>query len=330
MKSAGLAPVALTPSRLHTEWPGLRLPHYEFLTGPTPVTHVPALGPGVWIKDDSHSGELYGGNKVRKLEWSLAEVVSQKRKVVMTAGALGTNHGLATAIYARELGLKTVILLVDQPPNDELDAKVAAMEATGAKLYYSHTPARVIATIPLLMIRYLGARAPWILTVGGSSASGVLGFVQAAFELADQIRSGELPEPDEVVVAVGSGGSAAGLLLGMRLAGINSRVRGVLVNDATKITENKVVGMARRSLKLLERHGARFETPDLSGFILDRSQLGDGYGHFTEAATAAIQSFKAAGVALDPVYTGKAGAALLADPPSSETLLFWNTYSAPR
>lgn len=320
---------SLAPSRLHAIWPRLSLPHFALLSGPTPVRSLESVGPGVWLKDDSRCAELYGGNKVRKLEWSLAEIVAGKRTTVITAGGLGTNHGLATALFARELGIRTILLLVDQPVTQEVERNLDAMRASGATIVLAHTPRRAIALVPLISLRHMRSRAPSILGVGGSNAAGVLGFTEAAFELAAQVKSGELALPDEIVIPVGSGGSAAGLLLGLRLAGLSTRVHGVLVNDKTRITERSVKAMATRSQRLLQRHGVPTQDISLDGFVLDPSQLGEGYGIATPAGAQATERFAELGVALDPVYSAKAAAALLAKPGlHSGNVLFWHTFSA--
>lgn len=317
-------------SRLSTRWPVLadQLPHVDLLTRPTPVRQLEGVGADVWLKDDSHSGKRYGGNKVRKLEWSLADLASKGTRTVLTVGGLGTNHGLATAIYARELGMKVVLLLVDQPLTDEVEANLAAMRATGAKVVLAHTPRRALALAPLLLARHTRGRMPGVLPVGGSNPFGVLGFVEAAFELAEQVHAGELPEPRRIVVAVGSGGSAAGLLLGCRLAGLDCEIQGILVNDKTKISEQTITRMAVRSADLLRKRGAASDPVKLPGLTLDRRFLGEGYGHRTFDGDEATELFAADGVRLDPVYTAKAAASLLAARPErTGPTLFWHTHS---
>jgi D-cysteine desulfhydrase len=154
-----------------------------------------------------------------------------------------------------------------------------------------------------------------VLPAGGSSPLGALGYVETARELADQVRAGALPEPSHVVTAVGSGGTAAGLVLGLRLAGLATRVVGVVVNDSLRLDTRSLTRLARRSERLLRGRGASLPRVELDGrdLMVVRDWLGPGYGHATETGRQA-QSLAAEreGLELDLVYTAKAMAALLA------------------
>jgi len=305
----------LTP-RLHQRFPVLAaaLPHLSLSERPTPVRELGELG--VWVKEDGAFGAGgWGGNKVRKLEWLIPDAKRRGRRSILTFGGLGTNWGLATALYAREHGLETALALVDQPIDDHVRAQLARLEASGARIYRTHTKARTVAMLPWLLARNSrAARPPYLLPAGGSSAVGALGYVEAALEIAAQVEAGVLPEPAHVVVPVGTGGTAAGLALGFQLAGLRSRVVGVVVNDQLRLDAPVFARLARRSAKLLERRGARLGPLQLGPDLLDltREQIGAGYGHRTEAATGAAALAADEGLSLDPVYTAKAMAGLLA------------------
>lgn len=304
------------------------VPHVALRPGPAPVRRLPGLPGEVWVKDDGPIGTVYGGNKVRKLEWVLADAQAKGCSWVLTAGALATNHGLATALYGRELGLRTAVVLVDQPLDDHAARGYARLQASGAVLYRAHTPRRAYALAPYVYLRHTGRRPPYFLTVGGSSPLGVLGFVEAGLELGAQVAAGELPEPAWVVLPIGSGGCAAGLLLGLRLAGLSTRVRGVLVNDATPVDSRTVLRLARRTSRLLSRYGAPAVVADPASLVVDRRWLGGGYGHSTAEGAAAAEVLATEGVASEPVYTAKAAAGLLdlagrADGP----VLYWQTHN---
>jgi D-cysteine desulfhydrase len=132
--------------------------------------------------------------------------------------------------------------------------------------------------------------------------------------IAAQVEDGSLPEPARVVVPVGTGGTAAGLALGFQLAGLRTRVVGVVVNDQLRLDAPVFARLARRTAKLLERRGARLGRLRLDPGLLDltRDQIGAGYGHPTEAAKRAAALAAEERLALDPVYTAKAMAGLLA------------------
>jgi len=172
-----------------------------------------------------------------------------------------------------------------------------------------------VAMLPWLLARNArGGRPPYLLPAGGSSPVGALGYVEAALEIAAQVEDGALPEPAHVVFPVGTGGTAAGLALGFQLAGMRTRVVGAVVNDQLRLDASVFARLARRSAKLLERRGARLGPlhlePDV--FTVTRDQIGAGYGHPTEAAARATALAAEDRLALDPVYTAKAMAGLLA------------------
>jgi len=163
-----------------------------------------------------------------------------------------------------------------------------------------------------------------------------VGYARAAFELAEQVAAGELPEPSHVVVALGSGGTAAGLLAGLRLSGLRSRLLCVLVSDVIRMNARSVARLARRTLRLLNAHGTTRAADPLQGTLrVEPRWLGRGYGHSTPAAERAMSLLaEREGVALDPVYTAKAMAAILdlneAGAFGDGPVLYWHTYSAPK
>jgi D-cysteine desulfhydrase len=310
--------------------------------GPTPVRELTHLGSEggqapVWIKDDGEYSP-FGGNKVRKLEWLLADARRRGARTVITGGALATNHGLATARVASRLGMKTVLVLVPQPQSDHVRRQLERLRESGAELHLPRGRWRAYALSAWLLARHTGLplRPPYPLLPGGSTPRGCVGYVLASFELARQITAGEAPEPSHVVAPVGSGGTVAGLLAGLKLAGLGSRPVGVLVNDLTPMSDRKVARLARRTIAFLRRHGADISTPALSAADLDfeRGAMGDGYGHATpegDHATALLRDRE--GVGLDPVYTAKAMAALLdlnhRGAFGAGPVLFWHTYKEP-
>jgi D-cysteine desulfhydrase len=305
----------LTPY-LHQRFPGLAesLPHLALSERPTPVRELAGLG--IWVKEDGSFGSGgWGGNKVRKLEWLIPDARRRGRRSILTFGGLGTNWGLATALYAREHGLETALALVDQPIDDHVRAQLVRLEASGARIHRTHTKARTVAVLPWLLARNArGGHLPYLLPAGGSSPVGALGYVEAGLEIAAQVEDGSLPEPAHVVVPVGTGGTAAGLALGLRLAGRRTRVVGVVVNDQLRLDPPVLTRLARRTAALLERRGARFGPLLLEPGMLDltRDQIGAGYGHPTEAARRAAALAREERLSLDPVYTAKAMAGLLA------------------
>ena len=292
----------------------------------------------VWLKDDGVYGR-YGGNKARKLEWLLGDARRRRRRTVITAGAIGTNHGLATALYCRDLGLDAVLVLVPQPLDDHVRAQLRRLRASGAELRFAGGKLRAVALTAALVATRTGPglRPPYLILPGGSTPLGCLGYVEAGLELGRQVAEGELPEPSHVIVALGSGGTAAGLFLGMKLAGLRSRPACILVNDLTPLSAAGVARLARRTEGLIRRRSLGHAPPAVplrsSELDLHTDWLGAGYGHATAAGAEATAVLADDGVTLEPVYTAKAAAALLElnrrGRFGSGPVLYWNTYRAP-
>jgi D-cysteine desulfhydrase len=316
---------------IHERFPRTRetLPRVAICDLPTPVRAAPGLGEGVWLKDDALSADPWGGNKPRKLEWLLADAKARRFGTVVTFGGLGTNHGLATAIYARREGLDCVLALADQPRDEHVERQLARLEAAASRVYLTGSTRRTMLSVPYLALRHAQARPPrppYLVPPGGSSPLGAVGFVEAALELAAQVEAGDLPEPRAIVVALGSGGSAAGLAAGLAIAGLRTRVAAVLVNDQLDLTERSVTKLAKRTLRLLAERGADTGAVEPNEVRVLEGHMGAGYGHPTPAAGEAIRlAASAEQLGLDPVYTGKALAALLAGAAGDGPLLFWNT-----
>jgi D-cysteine desulfhydrase len=169
---------------------------------------------------------------------------------------------------------------------------------------------------------------------GGSSAAGNLGFVAAALELADQVKGGELPEPATLFLPIGSGGSVAGATLGLRLAGLATRVVGVLATDILPPSPARLARLARATLRRLRRADPTIPAIPLrpSDFEVARGQVGPGYGAATPAANEALAAARAAGLTLETTYGAKCLAELLAraasGAPLRGPLAFWHTFNA--
>lgn len=319
---------------IYTALPGLQaaLPCAGFAALPTPVQAVDVDGRPCWIKRDDLSHPIYGGNKVRKLEFILAGALADGRRRVITFGATGTHHGLATAIFCRQLGMDCELLLFDQPETPQVRENLRRLEAEGAQLRHCHSLARTLLAYGLHPGRL--RHDSLFLFAGGSNELGVLAFINAALELGGQIEAGALPAPRRILCPLGSGSTLAGLSLGVALAGLDCEVIGVRVADARlgpfpACTEGTVAGLMRRSLRWLARRGIDWPAA-VPAPRIDHRWIGDGYGHATAAGDAAAQRFQATlGLPLDPTYTAKAFAAVQDRLARGEQgLLYWHTLSS--
>lgn len=318
-----------------------RLPRVRLTQLPTRVHRLERLGrelavDQLWVKRDDESGTLYGGNKPRKLEFLLGDALADGKKSVLTFGGIGTHHGLATAICARAVGLRAILALLKQPVTEHVRRCLLLDYAAGAEMHYA-------ATLPLVTARalricgreLLRGGLPYIIPTGGTSPLGTLGYINAAFELHEQISAGELPEPDWIFVPMGSGGTVAGLVLGAKLAGLRSRVAAVLVTDILPPSADKLARLAARSLALLRQYAPEIPAVAVAtrDFTIIRGYVGPSYGTPTDAACRARDLIKELeGIPLETTYTAKCLAGMIdavrAPEYRSGMVLFWNTYSS--
>jgi D-cysteine desulfhydrase len=317
-----------------------RIPRATLTQLPTRVHRLTRLGAALgtddlWVKRDDESGALYGGNKPRKLELLLGDALARGKRSVITSGGIGTHHGLATTIGARSVGLRTILLLLKQPVTEHVRRCLLLDYAAGAELHYAATvPALVACGLRVYANELWRGDPPYVIPTGGASPRGTIGFVNAAFELREQIAAGELPEPDWIFTPMGSGGTVAGLVLGATLAGLRSRIVAILVSDILPPSAGKLSRLANHTLRLLRRHDAGITpvvvTPD--DFRILHGYVGPGYGTPTDAgrhARALMEQLE--GIPLEATYTAKCLAAVcdaVRTPAYRGTVLFWNTYSS--
>ncbi len=309
---------------------------------PTPVERMDALceelcRDELYVKRDDLSGEVYGGNKVRKLEFSLADAARRGMNPVITMGALGSNHVLATTVYARRVGLDTVGIFLPQPAHQYLRDNILCNLARGCRIEYVESEAAMFARLIRLYLTEWAKNGcrPCFLLPGGSSALGVAGYVEAAFEIADQVRAGEMPEPGYIFVPVGSTGTLAGLVLGVKLAGLKSVPVGVRVYDRGSANERMTAFMANRALRVMREYDPSIPRARVSAreIVMLHDYFGPGYGHFTRAGQEAMDLIeKIEGLKLEGTYSGKAMAGFIdymkAPERRGRPALFVNTYNS--
>jgi 1-aminocyclopropane-1-carboxylate deaminase/D-cysteine desulfhydrase-like pyridoxal-dependent ACC family enzyme len=308
-------------SVLADRWTQLRsLPRFELGTLPTPLERSVALGEvlgaDVWIKRDDLTGPLYGGNKVRKLERLLADAVDRGADTIITTGAAGSHHVLATSLYGRKLGLEVHGVLVPQARTAHVEDNLRGDVAAGAIVHRVPVHAAVAPVMAGLAIQ-LRARGkkPYVIGPGGSEVPGVIGYVEAGVELATQLLAARGGEPDAIFVALGSGGTAAGLALGLAAAGVMTRVVAVRVTPRALVRRAWLAALVRGATERLRGLDDRF--PDVSDLAMqnleiDEGELGGGYGVQTPAGREAGRlAEEMGGITLDQTYTEKTFASLV-------------------
>ena len=321
------------PDLLQARYPGLaeRLPRVPLAALPTPLCRA-TLGSGgasIWIKDDSKTGSVYGGNKVRKLEYLFGRIDPRRIDRVATYGTVASNHALATALYADHLGYRPICFLAHQTRTPLAAAALATHLRIGTQLvpYRGNRRARVD-----LQRRLLQGHKATVIPMGGSSWAGCPGSMTAGLELAAQIDAGDMPCPDRLYVATGTMGTAAGLALGLALAELPTEVHAVRVSDVAIANQNVIDRLMRKSCYMLHRLDNEFpESLHRRVRLRLRNEFfGPGYAKGTAATDEAIAVAETqAGLQLERTYTGKAFAALLHDlrEDAVDQALFWNTYS---
>ena len=304
---------------------------------PTPVQQLNWQGyENLWIKRDDLSSPVYGGNKIRKLEFILAEGRKRHTRHLVTFGGLGTNHGLATAIFCDRLGIACTLLLFQQPITENLKQNLLLLEKHHARIIYKKTRWRTVLAY-YLFYRIKFPRAYFVFA-GGSNPAGTIGYVNAAFELKEQIEKREIPEPEVVFCPLGSGGTLAGLSLGLQLTGLQTRAVGVRVSEShlgpfqvcTQDTVEKLMNQTYGYIKKRCRHLPEVSLPAPS--IL-AEYFGKGYGEPIEAGNRVYEQLKETdGIALDPTYTAKTFAAVndycRQHGRNSGPILYWHTYNS--
>jgi D-cysteine desulfhydrase len=316
---------------LFRRYPGIatRIPWLPLGEYPTAVEPLEIGRADVFIKRDDQTASLYGGNKVRKLEFLLAHARERGAKRLITVGAAGSHHALATTLYGKRLGFEVTLVLFPQPLTDHVRDILLQDVAHGAELRFTRRMETVPTALFTAIMRYRRDRAV-VIPAGGSDAIGTLGYVNAALELAEQIERGVLPQPKTIIVAAGTLGTAAGLALGFALSDISLRINAVRITSRLVTNERVLMRLIRGAEDLLRRAGGPhgYANRAFACVELQHDFLGRGYGVSTEAATDAAQTLARIGIHLDQTYTAKAGAALLAYAKSADgPTLFWHTLS---
>ncbi len=315
------------------------LPRLDIAKLPTPVMALDlGDGPaGVWIKRDDLSGCEYGGNKVRKLEYLLGDALARGARKTMTFGTAGSNHALATGIYAQAAGLQGISMLTPQTNARYVARNLLRGLRAGIEFHAYADDRAALRAVPWVRLRHrrIDGVAPIIVAGGGSSALGTVGFVNAGFELRAQIDAGILPEPDLIYVALGTMGTAVGLALGLRVAGLASRLVCVRVVHRHIANPERFKLLSAACLAQLRQACKTFPDLPLDELAVEfRDEFfGGKYARFTPEGMAAIQRAAQAGSPpLEGTYTGKAFAALLHDLEAGrlagQQVLFWNTYNS--
>jgi len=273
----------------------------------------------IYIKRDDKDHKIYGGNKLRKFEFIFGEALKKKKKGIITLGGIGTNHGAACAIIAKELDLKCELFLSLQPISWHVQRSLLLYHYFGAKLHF--TKLFEFGVIKSLFFRMFHPKY-YLMSVGGSpllrfgTHLGTIGFVNAIFELKNQIDAA-----------------------GCKLLGLKTKVYPVNVSRDIVVNPKKLIRIANKSIKFLRKRDKSI--PDVQvtkgDFNMIKGYLGSSYGVKTVKGQKAVDLVydlegKKLDFKLETTYTGKTMAAMLEflekEENKSKKILFWNTYNS--
>ena len=305
-----------------------RFPRVDLIHRPTPLRKLSRLsarlgGPEIYIKRDDLTGLAFGGNKSRKLEFIVRDMLEKKADVVVTWAGVQSNWCMQTAAAAKSFGLKPVLVLFKPPDQPATaDGNVLLDVILGADIRFAPVDKGRIVKAPQAMeiLQEIGremkgrGHTPYLVPVGGSlvrgdmtAPLGAVSYVAAFAEILDEMRSGGA-EPDYIIHATGSGGTQAGLLVGARAMTSGCRVLGVSVSDPKGPFSEDVLEIARATDDAL---GLGLEVLPGDIVVFDE-YLGEGYGKVDRGVAEVIRLvFQTEGIVLDPVYTAKAMVGLI-------------------
>jgi len=297
---------------------------------PTPIEPLPKLtkllqGPQLFIKRDDLTGLGLGGNKTRKLEYLAADALAQGCRMLITTGAVQSNHCRQVAAAAARLSLGCILVLAGEDPGSR-QGNLLLDELSGAKLIFVPKEERDQRLQQAFTQAEENGMQPYLIPYGGSNPVGVQGYIQAMQELQDQNL-----QPDWIILASSSGGTQAGLLLGAKQTSFPGRILGISVDKPADELTQTIMALANQTAAWLGID-KKIESEDV---LVNGVYCQAGYGILQPAEVEAICLFaRTEGILLDPVYTGRAAAGLIDlirkgffSP--NETVLFWHTGGIP-
>jgi D-cysteine desulfhydrase family pyridoxal phosphate-dependent enzyme len=304
-----------------------QIPRLHFAHLPTPIEELPRLskalgGPRLLVKRDDQTGLAFGGNKTRKLEFLVAEAQEQGAHMLISAGAIQSNHCRQTAAAAAHYGFECMLVLTGELPQQP-SGNLLLDQLFGARIVnVADRKDRDRVLQETFDKATADGKKPYLVPYGGSSPTGALGY---AFAMEEFMKQGV--HADWIVFATSSGGTHAGLVLGQRVFGYKGKILGISIDEPVEWLQKIISALASSaSEKLGER--IEFAPADVSA---NADYCAAGYGVLTEAEREAVRLFASyEGLLLDPVYTGRSAAGMIdlirkGFFKKDETILFWHT-----
>ena len=306
------------------------LPRMHLAILPTPLEELTRLtralgGPRLFIKRDDQTGLATGGNKARKLEFSVAEALRQGADTLITVGGVQSNHCRQTAAAAARYGLRCIVVLRGHAPS-AWNGNLLLNHVLGAHVVFSGDRTREHVAEEVAKEQRAAGNHPYFIPVGASDEVGAVGFVAAIEELDGQLKAHKL-HMDRVVFASSSAGTQAGLCVGAKAIGFESQLAAIAIDSHREELQADVAEIA---LPTIRRLGLALSFAPEEVVAYD-GYLGEGYAIMGEPEREAIYLMaRYEGILLDPVYTGRAMAGLIdlirkGEFGKDETIVFWHT-----
>ncbi len=284
------------------------IPRLSFAHLPTPIEELTRLtsslrGPRLLVKRDDLTGLAFGGNKTRKLEFLIAEAQAQGTKMLISGGAIQSNHCRQTAAAAARYGFECTLVLTGEYPKRP-SANFLLNQLFGAKIItVADRKDRDQVLQETFDNAVVDGKKPYLVPYGGSSPTGALAYAFAVEEIIQQNINA-----DWIVFGTSSGGTHAGLVLGQRIFNFNGKILGISIDEPEAQLKTHVSDLASQAS---ERFGRRIDfTPD--DVLANENYCQSGYGVFGKGEREAIDLFASnEGLLLDPVYTSRAAAGMI-------------------
>ena len=297
---------------LLSRFPRVRLAHL-----PTPLEHLPRLsdhlgGPQIYVKRDDCTGLASGGNKTRKLEFSMGQAVQEGADTIITVGAVQSNHVRQTAAAAAKFGMACEVLLehrIDKPSDAYLHSGNVLLDRMfGANLHEYPGGTDFDAKMDAMAAKLReDGKQPYIIPGGASNKVGALGYANCALELVNQATEMGVVI-DRIITATGSAGTQGGLIAGLKALNSNVPLLGICVSIDATAQEEKVFALAQETAAYLGAPGA-VKREDV---VANSDYVGPGYGERTDEMNEAVMLLaRLEGLLFDPVYSGKALAGMI-------------------
>jgi D-cysteine desulfhydrase family pyridoxal phosphate-dependent enzyme len=308
----------------------IQLPRVQLAHLPTTIEPLPRLsaalkGPQLWIKRDDQTGLAFGGNKTRKLEYLLADARAQGAEMLITRGARQSNHCRQTAAAAARSGFECTLVLSGSAPS-EIEGNLLLDHLLGVEIVWTEgeDPEQVLEST--FTQAWEAGRRPYLIPYGGSNATGASAYVAAISELEEQGM-----KFDRIVFASSSGGTQAGMIVGVKALELATHITGISVDKPSDELQSLILDLAHQISGLLKLD-LDFQVDEVD---VDDRYLGGGYAVMGEIEREAIELFASTeGILLDPVYTGRAAAGMVdrirkGEFGPEERILFWHTGGTP-